>query len=68
MADDAQAMQEALDRLKVLNDTLGVFHAVRAVVEDQAALSTYPAAAVRQIRRLYDEFDAKHPNAPKAGQ
>lgn len=54
----------AVDRMRALNAQLEVFHAARRIAENQALLSS---AAVKQIRALYADFDAKHP-APQEGQ
>lgn len=57
------AQQAVYERLRLLNDQLEVFQAVRRIVFDPIALATYPAATVRQIRDLYRAFDAKRPAA-----
>lgn len=56
--------QAVYERLRLLNDQLEIFHAVRRIVTEPTALSAYPAATVRQIQDLYREFDRKHPSTP----
>ncbi|AXN51261.1 hypothetical protein DSM43518_04803 [Mycobacterium marinum] len=55
----------AFDRLKAINDQLEIWHKTREIALDQSLLSH---AAIRRIRRLYQEFDAKHPNTTEEGQ
>jgi hypothetical protein len=47
--------------MQLLNDQLELFNQVRDIVSLPIALSTYPAAAIREIRALYADFDKKHP-------
>lgn len=54
------------DRMQRLKDQLGLVHAIRDVAFDTTAYHPYSAAAIREIRRLYEEFDAKHPPQDKA--
>ncbi|WP_019732127.1 hypothetical protein [Mycobacterium avium] len=61
--DRQQRIDDAVRRIHVMNDQLEIFHAVRRIVTEPTALSTYPAATVRQIRDLYRAFDAKRPAA-----
>lgn len=58
------AITAAVDRLRLLNAQLEVFHAARRIAENRALLSS---KAVEQIRGLYADYDAKHP-APQEGQ
>lgn len=51
----------AFERLVAISDQIEMFQKVRGIAFNVTAQSTYPAAAIRQIRALYDAFDAKHP-------
>lgn len=52
----------AMQGLQAMNDALGVWHQARAIALDPSLLAY---AAIRRIRRLYEEFDAKHPTFTK---
>ncbi|GJO50204.1 hypothetical protein NJB1604_35860 [Mycobacterium marinum] len=55
----------AFERLKAINDQLEIWHKTREIALDQSLLSH---AAIRRIRGLYQDFDAKHPNTTEAAQ
>lgn len=55
--DRQAAIDAAVGRMRVLNDQLAVFHAVRAIVFAGGGTS----ADHDSIRELYNAYDAKHP-------
>lgn len=52
-------------RMRLLHDQLELFNQVRGIVSLEVAQTTYPGAAVREIRQLYASFDAAHPPQQK---
>lgn len=59
-AADPEQLEQALGRLRMMNDQLGLFHTARRIVENPALLSS---KAIEQLRALYADYDAKHPGA-----
>lgn len=58
-------MADSWERLTAMNDQIGAFHAIRAIITNPDLVAR---AKVRDIRAVYAAFDAKHPNAPKGDQ
>lgn len=55
----------AFERLKAINDQLEIWHKTREIALDQSLLSD---TAIRRIRGLYQDFDAKHPKTTEGAQ